>query len=287
MERVCDLHTHSNYSDGTCTPVQLMERAKDMGLGAVALCDHNTVDGLPEFLAAARPGGPVAVCGGEFSVDFGGKELHLLGLFIPERAFGELDCLMQDVQSWKTASNRDLCRNLSRAGYAVDYDKIAAETPNGKINRSHIGAELMRLGHVGSIREAFDTLLTPGNGYYNEPTRLDVFKMLEVLTRLQAVPVLAHPFLNLTPEALEAFLPQAKEAGLVGMEVYYSTFTPEQTALAQTLARQNGLLPSGGSDFHGANKPDIQLGTGRGNLRIPMEWAMALASRVDASAEIR
>ena len=131
---------------------------------------------------------------------------------------------------------------------------------------------LGQLGYVASITEAFDTWLHPKFGYFKEPKRLDVYETLAFLRSIGAVPVLAHPFLNLkTPELLEGFLPGAIEAGLQGMETRYSKFSPEETARACAIADRFGLLHSGGSDFHGSNKPDIRLGVGKGDLRVPGE----------------
>lgn len=273
MNGLCDLHTHSNYSDGTCTPAQLIDEAAALGLSAVALCDHNTADGLPAFLAAAEGRDILAVPGVEFSVDYGGTELHLLGLFIEPRCFPAVKEISDGYLRRKSQSNRALIGALALAGYPLDYGQILAQSPNGNINRAHIAAALVEHGYAGSIREAFRTLLSKDGMYYQEPARPTVWEMLDFLTGIGAVPVLAHPFLNLTEEALASFLPQAKARGLAGMETAYSTYDGATAACAARLARESGLLPSGGSDYHGAKKPDIRLGTGRGSLRVPAAWA--------------
>lgn len=276
MKKLCDLHTHSVFSDGTCTPGELIDAAVELGLSAVALCDHNNADGLPAFLAAAEGRDITAVCGTEFSVDYSGTELHLLGLFIPEEGFGQVTELMADVIRRKEESNIMLARSLSRAGYTIDYDELKSRSPGGKINRAHFAAELTRLGYTESVKDAFDKLLRPSAGHYVEPERLSVWKTIDFIRSIGAVPVLAHPFLNLSPEKLAEFLPRAKDAGLAGMECRYSLFDNDTAALALELAERFGLKPSGGSDFHGANKPDISLGSGRGGLEVPFEWAEAL-----------
>ena len=274
--KTCDLHTHCVYSDGTYTPKQLIDSAIAAGLSAIALSDHNTVDGLPEFLAAAQSANIKAIAGAEFSVDYNGKELHLLGLFIPKNRFSQVSNLMEDVIERKRQSNIDLIDALNRAGYAIDYDTIQDATPNKKFNRAHIAAELTRKGYTSSIKEAFKKLLAPSAGYYKEPERLSVWEMLDFIREIGAVPVLAHPFLNLSEEALLDFLPQAKARGLVGMECLYSLYDNETTQRSFALADKFGLKYSGGSDFHGSNKPDIAIGTGKGNLCIPYAWADAL-----------
>lgn len=277
MERLCDLHTHSIFSDGTDTPAAIIDKAEVLGLSGVALCDHNTVDGLPEWRQAAV-GKPVeAVCGAEFSVAYEGAELHLLGLYIDPMHFDRIHAEMQQVNARKEQSNRRLIASLCQAGYVLDYDAVCASTPNGKFNRGHVATALTEAGYTASVAEAFDTLLSPEAGHYVEPERLTVWEMLAILCEIGAVPVLAHPLLNLDEARLRSFLPLAKAHGLRGMEVFYSEYDVETTALAADMAQRYSLLPSGGSDYHGTRKQGIALGVGRGNLRIPYTWAEALA----------
>lgn len=274
--KLCDLHTHSVFSDGTYTPKELLSAAEELGLSAIALCDHNTVDGLPDFLSAAKESAVEAIPGAEFSVDYQGKELHLLGLFIPEDCFSQISALMEAVMARKMQSNLDLILALNKAGYDIDYEAIKNATPNHKFNRAHIAAELTRKGYTATIKEAFKNLLSPSAGYYKEPERISVWEMLDFLLKIGAVPVLAHPFLSLSEKELLTFLPMAKAQGLVGMECYYSTYDTQTTEISLALAERFGLKPSGGSDFHGSNKPDIQIGIGKGDLQIPYHWATAL-----------
>lgn len=274
--KICDLHTHSIYSDGTYTPQEIIDSAVHIGLSAVALCDHNTVDGLCEFLAAADDKNIQAIAGAEFSVDYNGTELHLLGLYIPEKSFDKVADLMDDVNEKKRQSNIALIESLNRAGYEIDYDTIKNSTPNEKFNRAHVATELTRKGYTNSIKEAFDTLLSPSFGHYKEPERLRFLEMIDFIKSIGATPVLAHPFLNLSKEELELLLPLAKKRGLVGMECYYSLYSESTTKDAVELADKFELKYSGGSDFHGERKPDIKLGIGKGNLKIPFDWSVAL-----------
>jgi len=276
MVRLCDLHTHSSFSDGTDTPARLLSLAGQVGLAALALTDHNTTAGLSDFLRAAE-GSPVeSICGAEFSVDWEGTELHLLGLFLPSASFAPIEERMEAVLLAKEESNQALVESLNRAGYALDYGAIRARSPGSAINRAHIAQELTDLGYTASIKEAFHRLLSPDGPHYREPTRPTVWEMMDFIRELGAVPVLAHPFLKQTEAQLRAFLPEAKRRGLVGMETAYSRYTPETTALASEMAEAFGLLPSGGSDYHGSRKPDIALGRGRGNLAVPYAWLEAL-----------
>ena len=276
MKNFCDLHTHSVFSDGTCTPAELIDEAFSLGLSAIALTDHNTVDGLPDFLAAAEGRDILAIPGVEFSTEYEGRELHLLGLFIDPVHFPTVRAVAQDYLRRKAQSNLDLIAALNKAGYEVDYEKLLAQSPNGNINRAHIAAALAEKGYVGSIKEAFQTLLAKGGKFYKEPAKPTFWEMLELIKSIGAVPVLAHPFLNLDEERLRVFLPLAKERGLVGMEVAYSTYDDTTAACAARLAEEFGLLPSGGSDYHGNKKPDIKMGIGKGNLKVPAEWVKNL-----------
>lgn len=269
--KTCDLHTHSVFSDGTWTPQQLVREAEKIGLGAIALTDHNTVDGLPDFLKAGE-GSPVeTVPGIEFSSDYHGTDVHILGYFIKPEHYSGITALLADVQRRKDQSNGELARNLCKAGYRIDYEALKAASPNGSINRAHFAAELTRLGYTQSAKEAFNRLLDPSCGYYRPPKRMTPFEAIEYIKSIGAVAVSAHPLLTLSPAEAHEFLAEAVRHGLDGMETHYVTYDPQTHRLALEMAEEFGLACSGGSDFHGGNKPDIQLGKGRGALRVPLE----------------
>lgn len=268
MRRYCDLHTHSTFSDGTDTPTQLVELAEQKGLSAIALTDHNTIAGLGEFLKAAEGKNVQAIAGTELSTDYKGVELHVLALFLKPEHFSAITDLMEGYRIRKDLSNIDLVDKLNAAGYHIDYAAIKASTPEGQVNRALIAAELTRKGYTESITEAFKKLLSPKCGYYIPPERLSPFETIRFVKSLGAVAVLAHPFLNLEEQDLREFLTEAVPCGLDGMEVYYSTYDEETTALAVKIADEFGILHSGGSDYHGDNKPHIQLGSGQGNLAV-------------------
>ena len=265
MKDYCDLHTHSSFSDGTCAPAELIRLAEEAGLGAVALCDHNTVAGLPDFLKAAE-GSPVeAVPGIEFSTEYEGKELHILGLFVRPEHYNAVNDLLDEALQRKEESNLELIRRLGEAGISLDYDRIKAES-SGTVNRAVIAAAMVRSGYCDSVKNAFRDWLAPEKGYFLPPKRLDAFAVIRFIKSIGAVAVLAHPFLNLEEAQLREFLRKAD--CLDGMEVYYPLFDEAQTVLAEGIAEEFGLLKSGGSDFHGENKPDIHLGSGKGELRV-------------------
>ncbi len=276
----CDLHTHSNFSDGTCTPEELLRQAQRLQLSAVVLCDHNTVAGLPTFVAAGETCTVEAVPAVEFSTQYGETELHILGLFIRPEKYAQVTSLLEELLRAKEQSNIALIQKLATAGIVLDYEKIKAQSGN-YVNRAVIGAEMTRLGYVASVPEAFKQYLSESRGFYVPPRRLDSYEAIRFIKSIGAAAVLAHPFLNLDEAGLREFLPDAIEAGLDGMEVYYSKYSPEETALAQSIAAEFQLLPSGGSDYHGDNKPGIELGVGRGDLQIPDSWLEALRSRAN------
>ena len=273
----CDLHTHSCYSDGTCTPAELIRLTEEAGLSAVALCDHNTVRGLPAFLEAAEGSHVEAVPGIEFSTEYRGKELHILGLFIKPEHYPQINELLEEALKRKEQSNIDLVERLKEQGLPVDYWDIKAETPGGSVNRAVVGAYLVRHGFCKTMTEAFDKWLSPERGFYVPPKRPEACDVVRFIKAIGAVAVLAHPFLNLEERELREFLTDAE--GLDGMEVYYPGFSEAQTALACEIAEEYGLAKSGGSDFHGSNKPDIRMGVGTGSLRVSMECLEELRKR--------
>lgn len=279
MSVLCDLHTHSTFSDGTDTPEQLLSKAEQAGLGAVALTDHNTVKGLPDFLKAAQGKKVRAIAGTELSSDYNGIELHILGLFLQPEQFDTVTEKMEDFHRRKEQSNLDLVERLNKAGYSLNYASIKAATPEGQVNRALIAAELLRLGYVESIKDAFKRLLKPECGYYTPPYRPSPEETVRFLKSIGAVAVLAHPLLNLDEGQLRQLLPGLKEAGLDAMETIYATYTPEETAIAKQIAEDFGLLESGGSDYHGNNKPHIQIGVGQGSLAVPQGLMTALEER--------
>ncbi|MBR2048675.1 MAG: PHP domain-containing protein [Oscillospiraceae bacterium] len=275
----CDLHTHSVFSDGTDTPEEIVFRAEALGLGAVALTDHNCVDGLPRFLAAGSASPVKTVPGVEFSTGWLDGELHILALFVREEHYDAIRSLCAGPDQAKRESNLALAKALNDAGYAIDYEAIEAASPNGRINRSQFGDALLRLGYVKTKQEAFDTILRPGGPFYQPPKRLDALETIGFIRSIGAVPVLAHPFqdsnqrrpaarFHHTPAQMEAFLPLAMEAGLEGMETMHSCFDLDTACLADRMAGQFGLLQSGGSDYHGTGKQDVLLG----GQYVPMEF---------------
>ncbi len=271
-EKICDLHTHTVHSDGTYTSRELVDAALAAGISAIALTDHNSISGLNEFLCAARDAEIEAVAGVEFSVKYEDKELHLIGMFIRPEHFGAVAEFIGDVKERKNAANRALVAKLAKLGYDVDYDALIASTPDGYVNRAHIAAEMVRRGYTKSFNEAFEGFLVEKAGYYKPPKSPTLFDTLDLIRSIGAVSVLAHPLLQLEREELRSLLPEAIRHGLCAIETQYVKYSRETREFSSALTREFSLLESGGSDFHGANKPDSLLGIGRGDLKVPYSF---------------
>lgn len=278
-DKCCDLHLHSYYSDGTNSPATVVQMARELGLSTIALTDHNTVKGLAEFVSAANSCEMDAIAGIEFSVDYKGMELHLLGLCIDGKYFSEIEELMDEYLRIREQSNRDMVNALRNDGYLIDYDEIIAKSANGYVNRAHIGAELTEKGYTPSVRVAFDTLLNKKGPYFKPRKFPNVFEMIEYIGKIGGVSVLAHPFLQFNENELREFLSEAKKHGLDGMETVYTEFSEEQILLLRNIAREFELLESGGSDFHGSTKPDVAMGVGFGDLKVPASFAEQIKAR--------
>ena len=269
MQSCCDLHTHSVFSDGTFTPAQLIRAAEVAHLCAIALTDHNTIAGLPDFLSAAKESSVEAIPGIEISSEWEGHELHILGLYIQPEHYAAVNALLAQYNVRKERKNLELIENLNRAGLGLNYDEVRASDRGGHINRANIAAVMVKKGYVSDIQDAFRRYLNPEMGYYTPPKRLCSFEVIRFLKSIGAVAVLAHPLLSLNETELRRFLTQQRGCGLDAMETLYVSYDEATTAAAHAIADEFHLKYSGGSDFHGANKPDISLGIGRGKLAVP------------------
>ena len=263
-----DLHAHSTCSDGSLTPEQLLRAAEEAGVSAIALCDHNTVAGLEAFLEAAKSSPVKAIPATEFSVEYQQQELHIVALFLPKASWPLITERMEQLRKDKEASNHNLIAALQAGGYDITYEEVLAIAAGEWVNRAHVARVLTEKGYTASVKEAFATLLKRGGRFYVAPKLPDAFETIGFIKAQGAVAVLAHPLLSLKEAQLPQFLEQAKAAGLDAMETMYPLFDEAQTRYLRDMAAIYGLLESGGSDFHGAAKPDIRIGTGKGNLQV-------------------
>ncbi len=277
--RPVDLHVHSNASDGTMTPSELVDYSIKKGLSAIALTDHDTVAGLAEIKDCARrtPGAPEIISGVELSTDIGGKDIHIVGLFIDETKPDFLKEITEFRES-RDLRNVRMCEGLRDGlGMDISYEKLKEAFPGSVITRGHYAKYMLRKGYVQTMQEAFERWIGDGGPYFIPREKVTPSDGIRLIKKAGGVPVLAHPLQYGWPlSTLEEHIEAWKEDGLAAMEVLYTTFSPEDTAAMKALADRQGLLYSGGSDFHGTNKVNTDLGTGRGNLSVPSSVLEAL-----------
>ena len=278
-----DLHVHSNKSDGTLTPAELVRYAASKGLKAMALTDHDTVEGLDEVLKTAKEteNAPEIVKGVELSTDLDGKDIHIVGLFIDHKNKSFEDYLSRFIVL-REKRNKDMCDAL-REGLQMDItiEKLTAAFPGSVMTRAHFARYMLDRGFIKSMDEAFDRWIGDGKPYYIPRNKVTPEEGVEVILKAGGLPVLAHPILyRYSKERLEKLVSSLKEAGLVGIESIYSTYSVSDTRYIKELARRFDLLESGGSDFHGSNKKTIDLMTGTGKLYVPYKVFEKLKKRV-------
>lgn len=264
-----DLHVHSNKSDGTYTPKELVDYALQKGLSAFALTDHDTTAGLDEALSYAEDKPIEVIPGIEFSTEYEGKDIHVLGLCIRynEQAF---QARLQSFVDARITRNMKMCENLQEAGIDITYEKLCAENPGAVITRAHYAAYLTNHGYVSSRADAFSQYVGDHCKYFVPREKVTPSQAVELVLQVGGVPILAHPTLyHMGRERLDALVRQLKQDGLMGIETIYSTYTRQDERDMFALAKKYSLLPSGGSDFHGANKPTLDLATGYGKLFVP------------------
>lgn len=270
MNNTVDLHTHSTASDGTFTPRELIRLAAEKRLRAIALTDHDCLDGLPEAMEEAQGLGIELIPGVEISAEFSEGTMHILGFFVEWRdgAFRER---LERLQAARRERNPKIVQNLRDQGLDITLEEVAAASGGGLVGRPHFAKVLVRKGYVSSTQEAFERYLKKGAPGYAEKFRFGPEESIRMIHEAGGAAVLAHPFTlsKDAPAKIEAAVRDLAAAGLDGIEVYYGTYSNDQIREYRKLAEQYGLLHSGGSDFHGAYKPGLDLGVGYGDLKIP------------------
>lgn len=275
-----DLHCHSTYSDGSLTPHELIQLAVSKRLTALALTDHDTIDGIEDFLAAAKDAPIEAVPGIELAAceaDSPHQSYHILGLYIGG-ASQRLRALLADVVKWRQERNVAIIERLNSLGIQITLEEVQALSGSGVIGRPHIAQHLVQHGYVKDIPSAFDRYLAtgkPGYVYRRLPTPAEA---IAAIHDAGGCAVWAHPFTrgNYTVIQTQRFAIELKNCGLDGIEAYYSLHTPTQQRNALSIARAVGLVVSGGSDYHGSRFKHIDLATGYGTLAVPDELLEAL-----------
>lgn len=271
--KTIDLHVHSTASDGTVSPADLVAMAAALPLCAFALTDHDTTDGIDEARKAALsvPGAPEVVPGIELSTDFFGTDIHIVGLDLSyqDPAF---QSFLASLRQNRLEKNQAMIDRMKHDGIPISYEQMTSAFGEQVWTRAHFARYLLSLGLVSSIPEAFDRYIGDHCPYYVAGKKISSSEAVSVIRRFGGIPVLAHPLqYHFNDTKLRTLIHDLKSAGLIGMEVYYSSYTLPQEQYLHLLAEEFSLLPGGGSDFHGDNKPAIHLGTGTGTLAIPPE----------------
>lgn len=264
-----DLHVHSNKSDGSFTPAQLVDYALEKGLSAIALTDHDTTDGLAEAELAAK-GKPLTVIPGiEFSTEYEGKDIHILGLFIDYKAPVFQEEIKHFVDS-RILRNQKMCARLSSLGMDISYEKLLERFPGAVITRAHYSTYLLENGYIKNRAEAFERYVGDHCSCFVPREKVTPAQAIELILKAKGLPILAHPTLyHMNDERLDKLVHSLKLAGLAGLEAIYSTYTPSEERQMRALAKKYDLSLSGGSDFHGSTKPKLDLGNGYGKLEVP------------------
>lgn len=267
-----DLHTHSTFSDGMLTPELLVAEASNIGLKAIALTDHDTTGGLPRLVAAAREKGLRAVPGVEVSAEPPPEgTLHMLGYFVNHQ-----DAFLQEHLRWiregRNQRNLGIVQKLNQLGLRITIEDVRAHAPDDIVARPHFAQALIAKGYARNKRDAFNRYLARGKAAYVERRRLTADATIELIRRAGGVPVLAHPFtLKLGRDALRAFVRNLTNLGLGGIECWYPEHTPAMRRENLRLARDFGLVPAGGSDFHGLAQNHAPQVHGLGCMPVPDE----------------
>ncbi|MCL2852375.1 MAG: PHP domain-containing protein [Defluviitaleaceae bacterium] len=264
-----DLHTHSIYSDGTLSPGEIVARAKTKGLAAISITDHDTVQGLSEGESAAAAAGIEFLHGCEISAYHGNWQVHILGYCIDPRS-QTLAAQFEELAAIRDERNRKMLDALGRIGIDVSHDQLSYAAGCNIITRSHFARVLWNRGYARSIQDAFDKYVSQGAAAYVPHEAMTTRDCIEFIRREGGVPVLAHPFQYHTDDSRTGKLVEELAGyGLMGIESIYTSHTLSQTLQAKRWANKYRLVETGGSDFHGENRPAADLGVGRGSLFVP------------------
>lgn len=268
MEKFIDLHTHSIKSDGSMTPAEVVREAKRAGLTAIALSDHDTVEGVREAMEEGKRIGVEVVPAIEFSVQ-SDTETHILAYYL-DIDNPKLTKILEECKEVREQRNAESCRKLNELGFDVTMEEARAIAPNGIIGRAHFARLLMDKGYTKSVKEGFKLYLENGKYAYSGIQRLEAEETVKLIKECGGLSFVAHLHLiKLDDDTLRSFLTRLKGVGLNGVEGYYTEYTPEMQEKYQNMAKELGLMISGGTDFHAQMKPHISIGTGLGNMKIP------------------
>jgi predicted metal-dependent phosphoesterase TrpH len=279
-----DLHVHTTASDGTMRPAEVVKYAQKKGLRAIAITDHDTIEGLGEAIHEGNELGFEIIPGVELSVDSPTGTMHVLGYYI-DPASAELAGKLLILQQARMERNLTIIEQLRGLGINMELSEVKAAPEHGQIGRPHFAHTLVKKGYARNIQDAFDRYFGKGKPAYAEKFRFAPEEAMHFIGTAGGITVLAHPFTLNQPlrKDLEPLIMTLKEKGLEGIEVFYPEHSEGQTRLYRSLAQKHGLLLTGGSDFHGITKDDVDLGEGYGDV----EMTYGLIEAMKARREIR
>lgn len=267
-----DLHLHTTASDGRLTPQELVRKAVELKLDVIAITDHDSVEGVPPALEAARSFTQLMVIPGvEINTDVPKGEVHILGYFLDYRN-PELNRTLRELRNSRYERGKKMVAKLVELGLNVDWRRVEELAGKGSIGRPHIAQAMLEQGYVSSLREAFTEYIGRNGPAYVERKKLTPIEAVKVVLEADGLPVLAHPA---DIEPLEPFLLQLKKAGIIGIEIYYDGYDSKTIARLKRLARKLDLIACGGSDFHGL---DEYIGADIGSVNLPRESVEQLIS---------
>lgn len=270
-KKYIDLHVHSTASDGTLTPTEVVKLAASEGLSAIALTDHDTIDGIKEAMSVAGEYGIELIPGIEFSTAYEKREVHMLGLFIDPDNYA-LNEKLNELVATRDNRNEQMAANLRNAGIDITIPALTEMFPNAIITRAHFARYMYEKGYIKDIRLAFDKYIGDGRPCYVRREKISAKEVIDLIKNAGGIPILAHPLLyGFNERELKECVATLTRTGLVGIEAIYSKNKGLDESKVRAVAKANSLLISGGSDFHGANKPGLNIGTGYGHLAIPYE----------------
>jgi len=272
-----DLHIHSNASDGTFSPAQILDQALDSNLAAIAITDHDTISGSKEALRIGPPPEVKFLTGVEISANPPASfpcsgSFHILGYAFDLEDTG-LNQMLEELQQARKNRNPRILQTLNDLGFPMTMDEVESEMGDGQMGRPHIAQVMIKKGYAKSINEVFDKYLGKDKAAYVDKFRMESDQAIELISSAGGIPVLAHPGLiePTTDLPFENLIKTLTSTGLKGIEVYYPEHSPESVVEYIALADKYGLLMTGGTDFHGALKPDLKMGFGKGDFLVPYE----------------
>lgn len=283
-----DLHVHSTASDGTLTPSQVVDLAIKANLSAIALTDHDTLAGVEEAIRASeeakKEGIDIEIIPGtELSVAYKGKDIHMLGLFLDHKS-KKLNYELELAKRNRDERNVKMIANLSNAGFNISLESLTAMAKDAVLTRAHFARFLLEKGYVKSMKEAFDKYLGDDSPYYVQREFLSPKSAIELIHDAGGLAILAHPLIyKYTLQEVEELIDYLFHLGLDGVEIIHSSNTGFDEGHLRRMANKHNLLYSGGSDFHGSNKPNLNIGVGYGNLKIKREILDNLKANLKAN----